>query len=264
MFSYHNHSDLSDGHASAEEQIVSAYNHGIREFGLSDHFCIMPEGSSCNYGMKDIDRYIRTLKKLKECYAHKINIKFGVELENIPETMREAEEILRNYPLDYIIGGTHFAGDMPVDLSKDLWTSLTEDERHRKILNYWEAEYDMCRNADIDIVAHFDLYEKWGPLVQNDYSEYFRECLKACKERGLATEINTAKKKPGVDAFYPNENFLKILAEYDIPVIISADAHYPVHVTREFETAKKLFRKYGIKHTARFDRRQIKTETAEF
>lgn len=263
MFSYHNHSDFSDGRASAEEMLVSAYNHGIREYGFSDHFGIWPDGSYEQVSVTDLNRYFEKLQTLRECYAHKINVKFGAELENIPETNGENCKILNRYPIDYIIGGTHYIGKWAFDSSKEEWTVLGKEGIEKKIEEYWDAEYTMCREADIDIVAHFDLYEKWGPLTEKDYTDRLVECVKVCKERGLATEINTAKRDP-LNHFYPSEKFLKIIAEYDIPVILSADAHYPIHVTQNFEEGKKLFAKYGIKHTARFSERKITVEDVKF
>jgi len=92
MFSYHNHSNFSDGHTEAEEMIVSAYNHGIKEFGLSDHFAVYPYKDDY-YGLKDIDKYVNTVKNLKECYAHKLVIRLGIELDYFKETDNEAHEI---------------------------------------------------------------------------------------------------------------------------------------------------------------------------
>ena len=264
MFSYHNHSDLGDGFASPEEQIISAYNHGITEFGLSDHYCIWFDGTTPGFSIKDIDNYFKTLEKLKEKYASALKIKFGVELENLPKMLEKQSEVLSKYPLDYVIGGTHFIDDWPLDSYKEWWTVLGDEEIKRRIDKYWEAHYYMCKYGDIDVVAHFDSYEKWGPLAEGDWTEPFTECLKVCKERGLVTEINTAKKKPGVDAFFPNEPFIKIIAEYDIPVIISADAHYPDQVVRHFDEAKELFKKYNIKRTAKFDKRKINIINVDF
>lgn len=263
MFSYHNHSDFSDGKGTCGEMALSAYRNGIKEYGFSDHFGIWHDGSPADVSLRDIDLYFRTLEKIKNEYSGRMEIRFGAELENLPYSNKKACEILNSYPIDYIIGSTHFIGDWALDMSQKDWLDLGEEGIHKRILEYWEAEYSMCRYADIDIVGHFDLYEKWGKLNDYDYTEYFIECIKVCKERGLATELNTAKKDPE-NHFYPQEKFLKIIAEYDIPLIISADAHCPLHVTRHFDKAKELFAKYGIKRTARFEKRKIKIETAEF
>jgi len=126
-----------------------------------------------------------------------------------------------------------------------------------KIINYWEKELDMIKNSDIDIVAHIDLYNKWGALNNKDYSDYLVECLKLIKEKELVIEMNTAKKTNILEDYYPNNKFMEIISEYNIPMIISSDAHYPVHVTRNFDLAEKLFNKYKIKYTAKFENRKI-------
>ena len=148
------------------------------------------------------------------------------------------------------------------DYKREYW-NLDEAEINEKILKYWDIVYNMCKNSDINIVAHLDLYEKWGQLNKIDYSEQLRECLKVCKERGIATEINTAKRDPKC-YHYPSDKFLKVISEYDIPVVLSADAHYPVHVTRNFEIAKKLFKTFNLKYTARFEKRKTIIEPVNF
>lgn len=115
----------------------------------------------------------------------------------------------------------------------------------------------MIKNSDIDIVAHIDLYNKWGALNNKDYSDYLVECLKLIKEKELVIEMNTAKKTNILEDYYPNNKFMEIISEYNIPMIISSDAHYPVHVTRNFDLAEKLFNKYKIKYTAKFENRKI-------
>ena len=263
MFSYHNHTLLSDGNAKAEDMLLSAIEHGLEEFGFSDHFGIWSDGGPSDVSVKDFDAYFSLISSLKEKYRDRITVRLGTEMENFPPRNRKQNEFLAEYPLDYIIGGTHFVEDWAIDTRKEDWTELGDAEIKNRIIKYWESVYDMCRNADIDIVAHFDLYNKWGALADIDCTEYMRECVRVCMERGLAAEINTAKKDPGC-FYYPKDELLKIYAEYDIPVILAPDAHYPEHVTRNFEVAKKLFAKFGIKNTARFENRQMKTETVNF
>lgn len=259
MFSYHNHSNFSDGHSLPEEMVVSAYNHKMKEIGLSDHFAVSNEITNVTYSMNDISKYVKVMETLKECYAHKIIVKMGVELDYVPGTMDEASNIISQYAFDYIIGGIHFIKDFPLDESKSLWEKLTSEELNKKIEEYWKLTLDMCKTSDIDIVAHMGIYEKWCSLNNIDYSDYFEECLKVIEDRGLVVELNTARKVESYP-FYPNEKFFEILSNYNIPVIISSDGHYPVHVTRHFEEAMKLLKKYNIQNTAKFEKRKILIE----
>ncbi|MBQ7257564.1 MAG: histidinol-phosphatase HisJ family protein [Abditibacteriota bacterium] len=271
MFSYHNHTTFSDGSHTCEEMILSAIDHNLDEFGVSDHFAIWYDGTVPEWSINDFGDYTKELLSLKEKYTDKISVKIGVELENLPSMLNKESEEINKYPLDYIIGGLHFVDDWDVGIY-GVWDKFTEDEKDKNIIKFWKNQYYMCKYGDIDIVAHFDTYERWGALNDKDYSEYLIECLKVCKERGLVTEINTIKKKPKinqyiphiVEEFYPREDFIKIIADYDIPVIISTDAHNTGYIDYYVEDAKALFRKYNIRRTARFENRKAIIENVDF
>jgi len=259
MFSYHNHSNLSDGHSHPEEMVVSAVNHKLKEIGIADHFGISSEITKATGIINDISKYVNIIQTLKECYAHKIIVRMGLELEYIPDTMDEASKIIKKYPFDYIIGSIHYINEASIDEYKSFWEELTSEELNKKIEEYWLLTLDMCKTSDIDIVGHMGIYEKWGSLNNVDYSDYFEECLKVIEEKGLVVELNTDRRVE-LYPFYPNEKFFEILSNYNIPVIISSDGHYPVHVTRHFEEAMKLLKKYNIKNTAKFEKRKILIE----
>ncbi|KAA5514918.1 PHP-associated domain-containing protein, partial [Bacteroides caccae] len=52
---------------------------------------------------------------------------------------------------------------------------------------------------------------------------------------------------------YPDELFLRLAAEMDIPLTISSDAHAPENIGRDFDRAAELARRAGFRQLASFD-----------
>ena len=58
----------------------------------------------------EIGDYVSTLLKLKEKYKNQISIKIGLECEYFEKYMDGLKEMLKTYPIDYIILGNHYDG----------------------------------------------------------------------------------------------------------------------------------------------------------
>jgi histidinol-phosphatase (PHP family) len=86
--------------------------------------------------------------------------------------------------------------------------------------------------------------------------EVLREVFKVVKSADMAVEINTSGLRKPVKEVYPNEQILKILHEYRIPLALGSDAHSPKDVGKDFDIAKQLIHKYGNGRISIFTRRQ--------
>ena len=69
--------------------------------------------------------------------------------------------------------------------------------------------------------------------------------LETIRDNGKAIELNTAGWFKECKEQYPSLRLLKVACEMKIPVVISADAHYAEHVTRNFENALQTLREAG-------------------
>ncbi|MBQ0105017.1 MAG: PHP domain-containing protein, partial [Armatimonadetes bacterium] len=137
MVDYHIHTNFSDGRDHFVEIIKGAIEKGLNEFGISDHFTIVPRDfsktgidsswthkhSECNtltfeivqngfcecYSMNKsrLGDYFYSINLAKDFYKDKLNLKAGIELEYFPENWDELCQLLEEYPLDYIIGAVH-------------------------------------------------------------------------------------------------------------------------------------------------------------
>lgn len=86
---------------------------------------------------------------------------------------------------------------------------------------------------------------------------YYRRIAQSLKENDAATEINTglAYRYP-IKEMCPSPEFLKILSQYEVPITMSSDAHFPDDVGNLLDEARELLKSIGIKKIATFEKRK--------
>ena len=73
----------------------------------------------------------------------------------------------------------------------------------------------------------------------------------------MAVEVNTSGLRVPAEELYPSQKILKWCKEKSIPVVTGSDAHFPDHVAKDFDSAKKVLKKVGYQKTAVFNNRKI-------
>ena len=70
---YHMHTNLSDGHNTHEEMVLTAIEKGFDEIGFSDHFCIK---QPCKWavGAEAIIQLEEKIVEMRQKYGNRINI----------------------------------------------------------------------------------------------------------------------------------------------------------------------------------------------
>ena len=104
--------------------------------------------------------------------------------------------------------------------------------------------------------AHPDLAKKFGYRPKGDLRRYYEPAIQAAVDTQAAFEINTAGRYKKIEEFYPTTEFLELMADANLPVLLSSDAHEPGHVARDFEEAQALAKTVGLKTTLRFEKRE--------
>ena len=247
--SYHNHSLFSDGTATPEAMVRAAKAAGLKEFGLSDHMVCPPEGvEEVSWSMKweHLKQYVEILQKLKKVLEDEsFTLKIGLEVDFFFENASDVVKKLRSLPLDYLIGGVHIAGTFPVDHSIGPWLELTLEERDAVCETYWKKVQGAAESGLFDFIAHLDLPKKFGVIDQERYFSHAFKLLELAQKSHTAIELNTAGWFKECNEQYPNIVILKEACRREIPVFISADAHDPNHVNRNFDLAEKVLKEAG-------------------
>ncbi len=243
-FSLHNHSSMSDGAGTLEDVCRAGKSMGLRVFGVSDHWVIHPEAgsdaASWRMAPERLPEYVETLLRLrKELEDERFSLKIGLEVDFFFENFREVLAGLEKYPLDYLIGSVHYAGLFPIDHAAEDWTGLAPEEIVRICGEYWRKLEGAARCGAFSFLGHLDLPKKFCYMESGQYIRQACRVLDAAAESSTAIELNTSGWFKPCKAPYPCSEMLHEAALRHIPLLVSADAHHPAHLNRNFAEAER-------------------------
>lgn len=257
LASYHNHSQYSDGKATIEQMATAADVMGISELGISDHFVVPLQGPPPRWSMQEISLpayalEIQTVNQQSNC-----EMRLGLELDWFPDMAQRIAATIEPVELDYVIGSVHHVGAFCIDGASAKWSVLDQDQCNRVHEHYWQLMRSMAESGFCDIVAHIDLPKKFGFLPTQDLSAVIDPALDAIANAGMIVELNTAGWHKRCQDAYPSVELLEACYARQIPVTISADAHLPSDLLRDFTLAAQRLARVGYDQVARFKQRQV-------
>lgn len=258
--SYHVHTKWSDGAETVASTVARAAALDLDEVGISDHFVLHPSGVALEWSMptERLDEYTRDVMTVAA--SAPLPVRLGIESDFIPETAEETIRRLDRCPFDYRIGSVHFIDGFPVDEHSRFWEGLSQEEADDKWRDYYRRVILMAQSGGFDIVAHLDLPKKFGRYPVADLSADARHALDAIRDSGMAMELNTSGRYQTAREAYPSPWHLREAKRRGIPVLITADAHNPANLNRDFRAAADLLREAGYTEVTRFSgREQIRT-----
>ncbi len=254
--SYHNHTTWSDGEATLAEMIDTARRAGIEELGISDHYVLAPGNRRFEWAIspESLDAYVGEVQKAI-ANTKDLTIRLGLEVDYIPETIKQVKKQLDPYPFDYLITSVHFVKDFPIDLELKSWEELSQDSRNDIWRRYWRILRAAAESGYFDIIGHFDLPKKYGYYPSVDLTDEALSVLDAMAAANMAIEINCSGWDKPVKEAYPSLYFLQEANRRNIPLVINSDAHTSNSIAYNFERGRRLALEAGYTELARFENR---------
>jgi len=252
---YHTHTPLCR-HAEGWpiEYAAAALARGLPELGCSDH-SPMPEDDFDDWRMarRDLPRYLDSVEEARAAHPG-LPIRLGLEVDFLDEGGRWLDHLESAAPWDYLIGSVHYLpGGWDVDNPKWLALGRWEQQTVEEVWQAYFAAYERClRSRRFDFCAHPDLVKKFGHRPAGDLRRFYEPVVQAAVDTQSILELNTAGLRNSAGEQYPSPEFLELLAQAGLPIVISSDAHRPADVGRDFEQALSLARQAGFRHTVRF------------
>ena len=271
---YHMHFEYGDYDENWVQGFFdAAKRRGLDEIGITEHSHTFPEFKSLYYDDLILDdSFVGTFQKKwlkKNKFKHtlndyfnfmeqlksKYNVKTGIEVCNF-QNQSEVKNILDNYDFDYIIGSVHFLHGWAYDSSeiKDEWNN----HDLRDIYEWYTTEVEKLASAKLyDVLGHPFNIRLFKNIPDFDVSKYLERVAKALKLANMAVDVNTGTRyRYPIEEISPYKEFMKIAAEYELPIIISSDAHKPEDCGNFNDEAIVYVKNFGYNKMLRFKNRQ--------
>ncbi|MCL2196403.1 MAG: histidinol-phosphatase [Treponema sp.] len=263
--SIHTHTFFCDGKDDIETMCRAAYEKNLYSIGFSAHAPIEKQiGAHSDWNLKDerVGEYVSEVLAARKRWQGKIKVFLGYEVDYIKGRRSPLDSDITELNLDYIIGSVHYlfpengSRFFTVDGSKEEFEKgLSEGfngDAKALMHSYYDAQLEMIEAGGFDILGHADLLKKNcnGKNYWTDEEETIRqrEIAGAVSEKGIIIEVNTGGiNRNKIHDVYPSLSFLRIISEYKIPVIITADAHRAIDINGNYDIALNTIKLADIK-----------------
>lgn len=284
---YHLHTSFSADSCSAmEDQIRAAIAAGLESICFTEHvdldspFRNTPLGDPEGDFHIDYPSYRETYLRMKDRFAGRIRLFFGLELGLRASLKEELAAYLREHPdFDFIIGSTHSArGGMDpyynsffqMESAADGSSVQEPREDFDPYRDYFEQALSNVRTfSDFDSYGHLDYIFRCGPrsadgscrqrtssFLYEQYRDSIDAILRELILRGKALEINTSPLKKGFPETNPGKAVLQRYYELGGRLItVGSDAHVPEAVGFGFDAAAHLLKDCGFTQYVTFEKR---------
>lgn len=259
LWDTHMHSQFSgDSKSPQEDMIAAAMEKDLSGICFTDHLDMDYPGEPELF-LLDLPNYSASVHALQEQYANRLPVRFGIELGLQPHLAAVHEDILAQYPFDFVIGSSHVVHGLD-PYYPSYWENRSEEDGY---LEYFSSITENIRAFDgFDVYGHIDYVVRYGPSRNEHYSykqyaDIIDEILKLLIEKGKGIEINTGGFKYGLGHPNPTEDIIARYRDLGGEIItVGADAHKPEHVAFDFEKVSGILKEAGFSYYTVFKNRK--------
>lgn len=244
---------------------ITEHTHGFKEFEeLYYEELILDDTEIGNFQKKwlnnnktkfvhTLDEYQNFVKMLK---SKGYPIKIGLEVCNF-KNQQKVMEILSKYEWDYLIVSIHFIKGWGFDF-EILKNKFNEKPLEEIWQDYYEEIENVAKTKFYDVLGHpFNLRLFENIPNKEDIDHILHKTAKILKENNMIVDINTGTfHRYPIKEITPYKDFMKYVKKYNIPVILSSDAHYSEHVGYMIKEASEYAKSFGINKIVMFDKRK--------
>lgn len=258
---YHVHVERGPYSLEWLEQFVSqAERVGVTELGISEHAYRFKQTRSLLSNpwvearkTEDLDAYFAMLQAARK---KGIAIKFGIEMDFMPDNAERMKDFLSSYPFDYAIGSIHWLGGFGFDLDemRDQWERSRVEDVYQ---TYFQILEQLIESQCVDIIGHADVIKVFGFKAPEVAKGWYERLTPKIKRSGMAVEVSTAGWRKPVKEIYPAPEWIPLLIAENVPLVLSSDAHRPEDIGAYYPQALDLLRALGANGFARFEGRRM-------
>ena len=263
-FSLHTHTLGFDGQNTEEEMLAKAKNLGWTHIGFSNHFIVHPNikkapmyayalkggyqniySDSFDEAIAKFENHYRQIDEIQKTTDIKILKGMEVDFFSYKGWREEFEKAIAYLKPDYLIGSAHFVEHCGVLYNSHDLKAAPIIEQNQLLHRYWQNERATAQSGLFTFLAHLDLMKKVGLGQGEEWQQEEQQTIKAIQKAGVGVELNTSYYKFGEEP-YPGPRIIKKLAQLNIPILISDDAHAAGQLGNNFEKASEQAKACGV------------------
>lgn len=248
----HVHTNIShDGISKIEEYIKIAKEKHVDEITFTEHWDDYA-GVSSKLKTLDVSKYREEYLKYKNDTILKTN--FGIEVGLQPDIVEKVENMINEYPFDFVIGSSHITCKKDMAMDKSFFEGLTRREAYLKYFR--EVLENIKLYNEFDIYGHIDYVVRYGgysekKIEYKEFNEILDEILISLIKKDKGIEINTSGIRYKLGSPHPNIDILKRYKELGGKIItIGSDAHKADDLAKDFDLAIDILENVGFKEIA--------------
>ena len=273
---YHLHSSFSgDSDTPMEEMILKGIELGLTRMCFTEHHdfdypITEPASDSDGTSESDLDivtegmfllnpdAYLYDLLKLREKYAGRITLLFGVELGLQPHLSKENAAFAKAHDYDFIIASSHICNRQD-PYYPSFYEGRSQEEAYTE---YFESILENLKfYSNFDVYGHLDYVVRYGPTKDDGYSyEVYRSIFDRILERLISMEkgleINTVGLAKGLRDANPCIGVIRRYRELGGEIItVGSDAHDTKQIAYAFDRAADILKDCGFRYYTTFEKR---------
>lgn len=255
---YHVHTEFSgDSTVTVKEQLEQAVALGMESVCITDHHDYDVAADMDN--ILDIKSYFSVLQQFKEQYKNKIAVRIGIELGLQTHLGAYFDELIRQYPFDFIIGSTHYVSGLDPYFPEFFYNK----EEKQAYTDYFQAVLENLSHLSCyDVAGHIDYVVRYGPNKNKfyhyqEYCEVLDAILIELVRQGKGIECNTGGFRKNLGQPNPCMELIKRYREIGGEIItIGSDAHNSNDIGSYFDLTRQILLNCGFSYYTTFQGRE--------
>ncbi len=196
LFDSHVHSDNShDGEHSITFLCENAVQKNLMGLCITDHYELDLNTEQADLCLRN--SFIET-GKARQAFDYRLLVMNGIEMGQATQNLDKAEEVLRKYRFDFVLGSLHAIRGMD-DFAYVDFSGLNAEVILER---YFDELLELCQWGGFDSLAHMTyplryIVGKYQQPVEMSYSEVIREILSTLAQKHLGAGDQHRRPAPG-------------------------------------------------------------------